>query len=247
MALDEALLETCAAAPERFTPVLRLYAFQPACLSLGRFQPLTDVDPEACARLSVDVVRRPTGGRAVLHDRCLTYALVAAVEAPPFAGGVRVSAARIGATLADGLRPLVPGVAPASAPERGRRPADCFAVAGAGELVVEGRKLVGSAQLRRGGAALQHGTLRLRPDAGRLAGLLRYEHSDDITSHGPTELDALCGRPVTFTEAAQAVAEGMARIFAVTLEGSTTTGEERARAEKLEQERYRCAAWTAAR
>lgn len=239
MATDEALLDACAADPGRFPPVLRLYAFDPVCLSLGRFQRLADVDLTACARSRIDVVRRPSGGRAVLHDRCLTYALVAPAEAPPFAGGVRTSAHRIGEALAAGIRRLGAPVALASSPPRGVRPADCFALPGAGEVVSDGRKLAGSAQVRRGGAALQHGTIRLRSGAGLAAPLLRdRERQQPVAAVPPAALDALLGRPVTFTEAAAAVAAGFAESFGVMLAGGFLTEAELHRAARLQAERY---------
>ncbi|MFN8559033.1 MAG: hypothetical protein U0531_17390 [Dehalococcoidia bacterium] len=155
MALDEALLVRCAVAPEGSASTLRLYQFAPPCLSLGYFQPLADTDVDACARAGIDLVRRPTGGRAVLHECDLTYAMVAPVDGQIFTGGVRRSAERIGAALQAAVRQL--GAADAvtapgrvSAPRRGRD-ADCFAVAGAHEPTLAGRKLAGSAQVRRAG------------------------------------------------------------------------------------------------
>ena len=244
MALDEALLESCAADPVRFVPTLRLYAFQPACLSLGRFQSSDGVDLDVCSRLGIDLVRRPSGGRAVLHDGCLTYALVAPADAPPFVGGVRASALRIGEALASGLRLLGADVSLAPPPARGRRPADCFAVPGAGEIVVGGRKLAGSAQVRRNGAALQHGTIRLRSDVGILARVL-HEREDTSASTGPAAaLDAFCHRPVTFTEAAQAVIAGFSAMFGVTLRGASVSSDEYERALLLKAARYGCTRWT---
>ncbi|MGH2588279.1 MAG: lipoate--protein ligase family protein, partial [Dehalococcoidia bacterium] len=216
MAVDEALLDACAAGPECFVPTLRFHAFTPACLSLGRFQPIEDVDLAACTRRGIVVVRRPSGGRAVLHDRCLTYALVAPIDAPPFAGGVRASAHRIGGALATGLHRLGADVSRAELQRRGHRSADCFAAPGSGEIVASGRKLAGSAQVRRGGAALQHGTIRLRADAGIPTGLLRSAGDPGVP---PSALDTLLGRPVTFTEVAQAVTAGFKETFGVKVIG----------------------------
>lgn len=118
MACDEALLESMAAgvAP----PTLRLYQWRPAALSLGRFQRSAAVDTAACARVGVSVVRRPSGGRALLHDSELTYALVAPAEHPR-AGGATVleSYRRISLALAAGLRRL--GAAVELAPALARR------------------------------------------------------------------------------------------------------------------------------
>jgi lipoate-protein ligase A len=243
MAVDEALLDACATDPAGFEPALRLYAFARPCLSLGRFQRSDDVDRDACRRLGIEIVRRPSGGRAVLHDRCLTYALIAPVEAPPFAGRIRASAERIGAALAAGLHRLGVGLATAPPPIRGRYPADCFALPAAGEVVAGGRKLAGSAQVRRGAAALQHGTIRLRSGAGDAGPLLRGGPPDGSAT-SPTALDALCGRPVTFTEAARCVAAGIAETFGLTMRGSALPEAERQRAIELERERYRSDGWT---
>ena len=246
MALDEALLLACTVDSVRFRPVLRLYAFDPPCLSLGRFQSAAAVNFDECQARGVDVVRRPSGGHAVLHDRCLTYALVASVDAPPFAGGVRVSAERIGRALAAGLRRLGATVSTAPSPPRGRRPADCFAVAGAGEIVgVGGGKLAGSAQVRRGGAALQHGTVRLRSDAGDVTPLLRgARESAARPSVPPAALDLLCGRPVGFDEAAGAITAGFEDLFDAAFEASTYSAAEVRSAVALEQSLYGNAAWT---
>jgi lipoate-protein ligase A len=246
MALDEALLRICADDPARFRPALRLYAFDPACLSLGRFQPAAAVDLDACRAHGVDLVRRPSGGRAVLHDRCLTYALIAPADAPPFVGGVRASAERIGRALAAGLRRLGAAIATAPSPPRGRRPADCFAVPSTGEIVsADGGKLAGSAQVRRGGAALHHGTVRLRVDAGDVTPLLRGEPGPAARpSVAPAALDALCGRPVGFDDAARAITAGFEDLFGATLEASPCSATEDECAAALERTVYRDAGWT---
>jgi lipoate-protein ligase A len=179
----------------------------------------------------------------VLHDRCLTYALIAPVEVAPFAGGVRASAERIGSALVAGLCRLGVTLATARPSERGRYLADCFSLPAAGEVVAGARKLAGSAQVRRGVAALQHGTIRLRSDAGDATPLLRRV-APDGRAGSPTALDALCGRPVTFTEAAQAVMAGIAETFGMALRGAALTVPERQRAIELERERYRSDSWT---
>lgn len=284
MALDEALLEGCAADPQRFVPALRLYQFSPPCLSLGYFQPLADVDLGACLRDGVDVVRRPTGGRAVLHDRDLTYAVVAPAAGPVFAGGVRASAHRIGLALLAAVRrlgveadlsprPPNPPAPFAQGKEEkgrgswsgpiprisgGRRPPprrgegtgegsthlpDCFAVAGAYELAVGGRKLAGSAQVRRGGAALQHGTLRLRPDAGNVGPYLR-EGRGSMPERPPASLAEVLGRSVAFEQAAAALIAAFIEVFGTVVCPGDTTPDEVQRAALLEREQYRNPAWT---
>lgn len=156
MALDQALLAR-AGRGERW---LRLYRWAPHCLSFGRHEPaLRRYDRADIEARALDVVRRPTGGRAVWHADELTYALAAPAE--PF-GGLRQAYQEIHRMLLAALRLL--GVRAGMAPARAAVPVDagsCFASPAGGEIIVGGRKLVGSAQVREGGALLQHGSLLL--------------------------------------------------------------------------------------
>jgi len=155
MAADAALLaDVAGGAP----PALRLYRWVPPALSLGRFQPDTDVDRAACARLGVPVVRRPTGGRGLLHGGDLTYAV--AMPRPAGAAG-RVDAVYelLAAGLVAGLARL--GVEAAVARHDGPSGPVCFAGQQGADLRVGERKLCGSAQVRQGGAVLQHGSILL--------------------------------------------------------------------------------------
>lgn len=231
MALDEALLAACAARPESFPPTLRLYTFQPACLSLGHFQATSAIDFDACLARGVEIVRRPSGGRAVLHDRCLTYALVAPLTSAPFAGSVPASVERIGAALAHGLHQLGAPVTMAGGrrPATGGRPAACFAVTGVGEISGERGKLAGSAQVRRGAAALQHGTIRLQTDAGDIRPLLRA----GATAGQTDALDRVLGRPVSAAEVGAALLTGVAQTFGIGFTPAGPTREECERAEAL--------------
>ncbi len=253
MAYDEALLEACAADPHGFTPVLRLYAFEPPCLSIGRFQAITDVDLAACRRDGIDVVRRPTGGRAVLHARDLTYAVVAPEAGPVFAGGVRRSVERIGAVLLDAVRRL--GITDAAIAERrvgvrAARRADCFASAGAYEVAVRGRKLAGSAQVRRNGAALQHGTLRLSDGAGDAGRYLRERAASVAVVREPemvpASLSSVAGRAIGFDEAAITVVAAFSSVLGEKDSPGYLTPWEIARAAELEQ-RFAAPEWTARR
>jgi lipoate-protein ligase A len=161
MAIDQALLDR-AGRGERW---LRLYRWLPHCLSFGRHEPARRrYDCTRIRDLGLDVVRRPTGGRAVWHAEELTYAL--AVPSAAF-GGVRQAYQEIHRMLISALRLL--GVEAQLAGERRASRIDagaCFSSPAGGEILVRGRKAVGSAQLREGGALLQHGSILL---AGRQA------------------------------------------------------------------------------
>ena len=162
MAIDAVLLQR-AEAGESW---LRLYAWEP-CLSFGRHEPAARrYDADGITARGLQVVRRPTGGRAVWHAGELTYAVAA-----PSAGfgGLRDAYGTIHGLLCDALRSL--GVNAELAPPHAAAPVDagaCFASGAGGEVMVGGRKLVGSAQLRQGTALLQHGTSPPRPVAHHL-------------------------------------------------------------------------------
>ena len=161
MALDEALLERAASTG---TAVFRVYTWMRPTLSFGRNQTARNAyDPARATELGVDVVRRPTGGRSLLHHREITYSVTAPASA---LGSLRESYARINRLLVGGLQQLGVAVEVAAPRERSLPPsaAPCFERPASGELVIDGRKLVGSAQWRDQGALLQHGSILIEDD-----------------------------------------------------------------------------------
>ena len=198
---------------------MRLYGFAPPCLSIGRLQPLSDVDDAACARDGVDVVRRPSGGRAELHDREVTYAVICRAGDPDLGGDVLQSCARIHAAVAAGLKNLGLRVQPRLAPSDVRgdaravsASADCFARPAVHELLdAHGRKLVGSAQARRRGALLQHGSVPLDPP--RASAYL----SAGGDPQPDTGIRALLGRSVDADEVRDALIDGFAGLLGARL------------------------------
>lgn len=238
MALDEALAESVAAGGE---PVLRFYRWSPPCLSLGRNQPAAGLyDLDALAARGWDVVRRPTGGRAVLHHRELTYS--AALPAT-LLGSPREAYTAMNRALVAGLRSL--GVDAAVQGETGRRApapslAPCFAEPVAGEVMAAGRKLVGSAQRRMGGVLLQHGSLPLEDDQGEVAALLGRPMAD---ADRPAALAPLLGRHPAWEELTAALAEGWQQALGMEVVKSAPAERERERAGAL-AERYASPAWT---
>lgn len=196
MAADEALLEEAARTGRAF---LRLYRFAPPCLSFGRNEPaIRRYDRTMIERLGLDVVRRPTGGRAVWHEHEVTYAVAA-----PASGLLDAHYRAIHTRLAIALRRL--GVAATLTPParpRALGAGACFDASVGGELVVGGRKVVGSAQLRRGGAFLQHGSILL--DGSQA--LVRRVSREHGAAAGESTLSGVLGRAVTFAEVAAVVA-----------------------------------------
>ena len=198
MALDMLLLED-AARSGRAT--LRLYRWSPSCLSFGRNEPaLARYDRAAIEQRGWDVVRRPTGGRAVWHEDEVTYAVAAPIAA---FGSLRQSYCAIHERLAAALRTLG---APAELAPRNSRPAGlgagaCFASPVGGEVTVHGRKVVGSAQVRLGVAFLQHGSILLGGSQERI-GAVSYRPSANSSA---TSLSEALGRPVTFAAVVDAL------------------------------------------
>jgi lipoate-protein ligase A len=197
MAIDCALLDLVRAGEGS---VLRVYRWEPWCLSFGRHEPvLRRYGRAKIDALGVDVVRRPTGGRAVWHARELTYA----VAQPAVSGSLRESYRAIHGMMADAVRRLGAPALLAADPPRvpGVGAGACFAMPVGGEVIVAGRKVVGSAQLRMDGALLQHGSMLLGDDQR----LVRDLAGDGDQPAAEVSLSTAVGRPVAFEEAAGAV------------------------------------------
>jgi len=197
MAIDCALLDLVRAGEGA---VLRVYRWEPWCLSFGRHEPvLRRYGRERILALGVDVVRRPTGGRAVWHARELTYAIAQPAASAP----LRESYRAIHGMMADAVRRLGAPALLAADPPRlpGIGAGACFAMPVGGEVIIAGRKVVGSAQLREEGALLQHGSMLLGDDQR----LVRELAGDASQPAAEVSLSVAVGRPVAFEEAATAV------------------------------------------
>jgi lipoate-protein ligase A len=250
---------------------LRLYRWRPACLSLGRFQRAGAIDRAACARAGVAIVRRPSGGRALLHDAELTYAIIVRADHPLFSDqSILATYRRISLALLAGLRRL--GVVAELTPARradhrppttdhrpttsvssestdpqsslvgGRWSAACFDTPAAYELTVAGRKLAGSAQTRRAGSILQHGAIPLTPHAERLAALLH--HPPDDLGTRMIALDQAAGRKIEFDELSDALIAGFRDAWSITFERRALSEREQREEQRLIAEKYTDDRWT---
>ncbi len=257
MAVDEAIALACAAGEA--PPTLRFYRWAPPTVSLGRHQPANEIDMEAVARLGYDVVRRTTGGRAILHTDELTYSVAAPAHEPRMAGGVMDAYLRLSNGLLAGLHRL--GVAADKAGGHVRAGPDvsaaCFEVPSAYEITVGGRKLMGSAQSRRRGHVLQHGSLPLVGDITRLVTVLalpdgvKARLAEQLSQRACTLAQALGVAEdsplVDFQHVAQALADGFGEALNLELvPGDLTPGELR-RAAELIREKFANPAWTESR
>jgi lipoate-protein ligase A len=217
MAVDEELLARAQAGEQ--VPVLRFYTWDPAAVSIGRFQKISDaVNAGACKRRGIDIVRRITGGRAVLHYRELTYSVIARTDDPFFPANVLGTYKLIAAGLLQGIRNL--GI-PAEMVSRSNRHAAlikknakdpaCFSSPSWYEILVHGRKIIGSAQRRLSGAFLQHGSILIDYDAALEAEVIPGGCSGDVVTSIRQEL----GRDISLEEVKKAFVKGFSEALEI--------------------------------
>ena len=259
MAMDAALL---ASVQGGAAPVLRLYRWSEPTLSFGRNQPAAGLyDEAAAARRGIAFVRRPTGGQAVLHADELTYAVIAPVEV---IGRPRESYRRINLGLVAGLRGMGVGAEVAGAArtdtgtDRARvahAPAHaggvdwaraCFREPAEGEVVVAGRKLVGSAQRCEGRVILQHGSILVSGSQAAAEELLREgarRNPPAGVDAGWTTIAEHLGERPPWDALAGAMTAGLERILGTALAPATVSDEESTRMNEL-RDLYASPDWT---
>ena len=198
MVRDVAMLE--AVITGQAPPTLRLYGWSPPCLSLGRHQGEDAADVDFCRREGIDVVRRPTGGRAVLHHLELTYSVVAPLGQGPLPRPLQdayrtVCLALVGAVRSFGIdAELTGGDVNLSLPGP-RTTVPCFEAPAGGEVVVAGRKLIGSSMRARQGHILQHGAILLDWDGRLQAGAMGLVDDSTLRPHVTTFAEQLGAAP----------------------------------------------------
>ena len=254
MAVDEAVLESIGRGASLST--LRLYAWTPACLSLGVAQPLADVDAARLRARGWDAVRRITGGRAILHTDELTYSVIGPAENPILAGSVLESYSRIAKALLRAVQDLGMSVEMKEKDDVGqvtnlsRSNPVCFEVPSTYEITVDGKKLIGSAQARRKDGVLQHGSLPLVGDLTRITDALtfadesaRADAAARLLARAATVESAL-GRAATWDDAARAMVRAFEAELGIQFERGDLSSVESTRAEALVREKYGNPEWT---
>lgn len=251
MAIDCAIYEAVAAGDQ--PPTLRLYGWQPFCLSLGYGQRASDVNIAALNQQGWDLVRRPTGGKAILHGDELTYSLCLPPNHSLASGDVVESYRRISVGLLSALCEL--GLdAESERQSASLRPAAvgpvCFEIPSHYEISVAGRKLIGSAQMRRKGGLLQHGSIPLRGDLARVCDVLSFT-SDEARARQKASLrqraatlDEVARRTLNWSDLAKAIERGFSRAFDLVVESGQLSARETKRADELKNERFNNPAWT---
>ncbi len=253
MAIDEAILHTVGTGD--VPPTLRLYAWDPPCISLGYAQPSADIDRTLLDKKGWQIVRRPTGGRAILHTDEITYAVISPHGEPRLAGSVLESYQRLSQALLLALRYLgIPAEAlplpPGYTPEKSKSKPVCFEVPSKYEITVNGKKLIGSAQARKKPGVLQHGSLPLYGDLTRIVSVLnlpdeetRSRTARSLLGHACT-IQSVLRRHIPWEEAAQALTSAFSDALNLNLQPGELLPEEIRLAEELLETKYANPEWT---
>lgn len=255
MAVDEAIL--IAHSKGKVPPTIRFYGWNPPTLSIGYFQQVErEVNLDQVRKRGFGFVRRPTGGRAVLHDQELTYSLIVSEDYPEMPASVIQSYLVISQGLLEGFQRLGLSAEIISLEDEETKEAyaslgtsACFDAPSWYELTVEGRKVAGSAQMRQRGTILQHGSILLDLDADALFDVLRFS-SDRVKErikHGFAEravaINQLSSKPIEFEEALHAFTHGFSRGLGIQLISGELTPFEEELALELVHTRYGTDTW----
>lgn len=253
MAIDEALLYSIG---ERFSPpVLRLYQWDPPCLSLGYSQRFEGIDLEACNRLGIDIVRRITGGRAVLHDQELTYSLVFPLDHPLGRKSIYESFYSINQCIIIALKAL--GIK-ANIFNKFKKEfklkyenynnniskINCFMFLNRNDIGVNGKKLVGSAQRRLGKAVLHHGSILLSLRTEMLLAVFPEQNSMECVTSRMTSLKEQLGVIPPLSRLVQGVREGFREGLGLHFSPGILQEKEIQMARRVSVEKYGAAWWT---
>jgi len=238
MALDEAILVSG-------IPTLRFYEWQPACISVGYFQnPLREVNNEYCRKHNIDVVRRPTGGKAVLHEYELTYSLV--VPENHFGTQVIQSYRAISQVFVTAFKKLRIPIQIRAKAEHNRRSPLCFQAVSYYELVCNGKKVIGSAQTRKNGMLLQHGSILLDVDYDKLSACMNFRsplpHAKYLEQY-LTGINRECSRHITSGELKKTIANCFEKELHFYLRPAPLTKIENMLASELENNKYSRREW----
>lgn len=252
MALDESLLYSAGA--KITPPTLRIYGWNPGTLSLGYAQPVQNVDVSRLSCEGWDLVRRPTGGRAILHIDELTYSVTAPLDDPILTGSLLESYHTISRALIHGLERLkidcsadkeyeLPGASISPNPI-------CFESPSNYEITYHGRKLIGSAQARKHNGLLQHGSLPLFGDLKRITRVLNYEDESarQLAARRllerATTIELITGRMLPFQQVEDSIIEGFSSTLGIQFQNSAPLPDEFTMAQELMDTKYDSANWT---
>ncbi len=236
-------------------PVIRFFQWMPATISFGYSQRIAnEIDVARVRDAGIGIVRRITGGRAVLHADEITYSVICRDDDPIASGGITATYTRISEGLTVGIRALgvdaeLAHASDPSVPLRDREATlPCFGSTTRAEIVVDGKKLVGSAQHRMRGLMIQHGSILVGP-AHR--DLVRYLNASDaarerysrILTQSTTSIRESAGTVFAYSQMASILADGMRQQLELDLTAQPLGAEERAEVEQLARDKYAADWW----
>ncbi|WP_017380081.1 lipoate--protein ligase family protein [Paenisporosarcina sp. TG-14] len=256
MALDEALLDWHSEG--LLPPVIRFYRWNPATLSIGYFQNVAkEINMEEVKKHNLGFVRRPTGGRGVLHEHELTYSVIVSEDYPNMPRTVTEAYRVLSEGLLIGFQKLgldayfsVPDTEEKKSDLKNPKSAVCFDTPSWYELVVEGKKVAGSAQTRQKGVILQHGAILLDLDEDKLVSLFNYRSEEMKArvlrgiSEKAVAINRILKTPATIEECIEAFKSGFAEGLNVNLEPYSLTNDQLEYVKALETRRYANDDWT---
>lgn len=250
MAIDEAIFRENQR--REMSPTLRFYGWMNPSVSLGYFQDVkNEVNLEFCRDKKIQIVRRPTGGKAVLHEEDLTYSVVAREKNFLFPPGLLGTYRVISECIARGLAKLAINadlVQEGRSTESSGLQAFCFSIPSQYELLVNGRKICGSAQTRSKGVFLQHGSLLMDFDPQRICSAMG-KSTGDITRETSnlgkqvTSVYEHIGPKINYTELCQLLASGFEEYLGIHLVRGILTREEKILKEQLLRYKYMSSNW----
>lgn len=255
MALDEALLDWHSTGD--IPPIIRFYEWNPATLSIGYFQQAAkDINLEEVREQGLGFVRRPTGGRAVLHDQELTYSIIVSENYPNMPQTVTEAYRVLSEGLLVGFQNLgldayfsVPDTIEKKDALKKPKSAVCFDAPSWYELVVEGKKVAGSAQTRQKGVILQHGAILLDLDEEKLLSVFNFASSEAKEKmrvklpEKAVAMNRLVDKPFSVEQCILAFHAGFAQALDIDLVAYELTSEQQQDVEQLEQTKYLTDAW----
>lgn len=251
MAKDEAILE--AVMEHVVPPTLRLYSWDPASLSIGHAQPVSEVDIDNLKQKQWDIVRRPTGGRAILHTDELTYSVCAPLDDKHIRGSVIESYRQISKCLLRALElcGVTADAKPKSDQDRSlSKDPVCFQYPSDYEITHQGKKIIGSAQARKKNGLLQHGSIPLFGDITRIISVLTFESEEKKNNavhrlmSRATTLEYALGKEISWKDLADAIVSAFEEKLSIQLIRTSLTTDELSRAKLLCDTKYAHRSWT---
>jgi len=251
MAVDEAILKEVVT--RNVPPTLRLYSWHPYCLSIGHAQSISEVNIGFLTEKGWGMVRRPTGGRAILHADELTYSINAPIDDPHIQGGVIESYQHLSQCLLRALELI--GIKTDSKPkvEKEKRLSKnpvCFQYPSDYEITFQGKKLIGSAQARKINGLLQHGAIPLFGDISRIISTLNFNNDEEKLKAKTslltraTTLQDIIGKMISWKEMADAILRAFEETLNIHFINSSLSTNELNRAKTLQKEKYTNKSWT---